>query len=219
LSVVKDLVEKDLRGRSSLKAIELVWITQDPASLTPLLPTLASLVNQSAFTPLRVSVHYTRATPTPPSIPTIPGLTLTPGRPRVAKVIDHAVSKALAIGTRFDFDTAQQPSPGAKDEKGRPAAVVRSHSRRTKESHHHHHHGQYPSSPKEGRKLQGDVEMEEAIGGRREKEDVKTITGVIVAVCGPPELARDVTDAAGKVDGEKRNRVGGIEVHEEVFAC
>lgn len=177
------------------------------------MPTLASLVNQSTFTPLRISVHYTRATPTSPSIPTIPGLTLTPGRPRVAKVIDHAISKALAIGTRFDFDITQQPSPGVKDEKGR--SVGRSHSRRTKESHHHHHHGHHPSSPKEGRKLEGDAEMEEAIGGRREKEDVKNITGVIVAVCGPPDLARDVTNAAGKVDSEKRNRVGGIEVHEE----
>ncbi len=93
-----------------------------------------------------------------------------------------------------------------KDEKGR---VGRSHSHRTKES----HLGHYPS--KESRKLEGDAEMEEVISGRREKEDLNNITGVIVAICGPPELSMDVVNAAGKIDGERRNRVGGIEVHEE----
>lgn len=156
------------------------------------------------FTPLRISVHYTRATPTIPSVPSIPGLTLSPGRPRISKIIDHAVSKALSVGTRLDVSDAQQ---GDRPEKGR---VGRSHSRRDQYTEKHGHHGS-----KEGRKLQVDVEMEEVIHGSREKEDIQDITGVIIGICGPAELGKDIVSAIGNVDGEKRNRVGGIEVHEE----
>ncbi|KAF8960642.1 hypothetical protein BDZ97DRAFT_1922018 [Flammula alnicola] len=52
---------KDLAGESRVKIIELVWIIPDPACLAPLLPTLSSLLQQSVFTPLRISVFYTRA--------------------------------------------------------------------------------------------------------------------------------------------------------------
>jgi hypothetical protein len=69
--------------------------------------------------------------------------------------------------------------------------------------------------PKDVRKLQVDVEMEEILSRRREKEDIQEITGVFVGVCGPVELARDVVSAVGNMDGERRNRVGGIEIHEE----
>jgi len=62
------------------------------------------------------------------------------------------------------------------------------------------------------RKLHVDVD---AACESREKEDIQDITGVVVGVCGPVELARDVIDAVGSVDGDRRNRVGGIEVHEE----
>ena len=62
------------------------------------------------------------------------------------------------------------------------------------------------------RKLQVDIE---AVSEWREKEDIQDITGVVVGVCGPRELAKDVIDAAGGVDGDRRSRVGGIEVHEE----
>ncbi|KAF4609979.1 hypothetical protein D9613_010568 [Agrocybe pediades] len=61
LSAIQDLVEKDLKGESRVKVIELVWIVTDPACLSPLLPTFADLIRQSVFTPLRVSVFYSRA--------------------------------------------------------------------------------------------------------------------------------------------------------------
>ncbi len=34
LGIVNDLVEKDLKGRSSLKAIEMIWAVQDPGRST-----------------------------------------------------------------------------------------------------------------------------------------------------------------------------------------
>jgi len=62
------------------------------------------------------------------------------------------------------------------------------------------------------RKLHVDVDT---VSEPREKEDIEDITGVVVGVCGPVELAKDVIDAVGDVDGDRRSRVGGIEVHEE----
>ncbi|KAF9479536.1 hypothetical protein BDN70DRAFT_688824 [Pholiota conissans] len=61
LAAIQDLIERDLKGESRVKIIELVWVVPDPASLGPLLPTLCSLIQQSVFTPLRISVFYSRA--------------------------------------------------------------------------------------------------------------------------------------------------------------
>ncbi|KAF5354132.1 hypothetical protein D9756_007100 [Leucocoprinus leucothites] len=209
LSVVKDLVDKDLKGKSRVKAVELIWTVPDPSAVVPLIPTLASLINQSVFTPLRISVHYTRASHTIPTVPSIPGLTLAPGRPRINKIIDYAVTKALSVGAHFDTADIHRSDTlvSEKSGKGGQKGMGRSHSSRR----------DGVVFEKDPRKLQVDVEMEEVITGRREKEDIQEITGVIVGVCGPVELAKDVVDAVGGVDGDKRNRVGGIEVHEEVF--
>ncbi|KAF8154708.1 hypothetical protein B0H34DRAFT_717545 [Crassisporium funariophilum] len=153
LSAIQDLIQKDLQGESRVKVIELVWTVQDPACLVPLLPTLTSLIQQSVFTHVRISVFYTRA-PTGkfPFAPTEffqPGLTLAPGRPRISKVLDAAIARAVSLGS------------GSKDDEG--------------------------------------------------------ITGMVVAVCGPVSLADDVVGAVGSVEPLRRDQVGGIEIHEEVF--
>ncbi|TFK37001.1 hypothetical protein BDQ12DRAFT_608543 [Crucibulum laeve] len=101
LSAIQDLVQKDLKGRSRVKVIELVWVVTDPASLVPLVPLFTSLIQQSVFTPIRISVYYTRA-----PIGKFPfasdnfihGLTLAPGRPRIAKVLESAISRAVSLG-------------------------------------------------------------------------------------------------------------------------
>lgn len=41
------------------------------------------------------------------------------------------------------------------------------------------------------------------------------LTGVVVGVCGPAALAREVKAAVRSVDPKRRKTVGGIEVHEE----
>lgn len=152
LSTVQDLVQKDLKGQSRLKIIELIWVVQDPASLVPLLPTFTTLVQQSVFTPLHISVYYTRAAvgkfPFPPDF-YHPGISLAPGRPRIAKVIDSTLCRAVSLGS------------GIKDK--------------------------------------------------------ERIMGLVVGVCGPVELADDVVKAVGSVEPTRRDQVGGIEVHEEVF--
>ncbi|KAH9475842.1 Ferric reduction oxidase 6 [Psilocybe cubensis] len=61
LAAIEDLVRKDGKGESRVKVVELVWIVADPACLAPLLPTFTKLISQSLYTPLRISVFYTRA--------------------------------------------------------------------------------------------------------------------------------------------------------------
>ncbi|XP_006457473.1 hypothetical protein AGABI2DRAFT_123337 [Agaricus bisporus var. bisporus H97] len=213
LSVIKDLVEKDLKGKTRLKSIELVWTIQDPGALVPLLPTLTSLIQQSIFTPLRISVHYTRATMTVPSFSHIPRFTFSPGRPRLPRIVDHAVQRALSVGVQYD--NPQVHKSNSKSEKAGHVGRSKSGSgsRRERDI------ATYGMT--EGKKGTGtgnrvhggdDVEMG---GGIREKEDIQDITGVIVGVCGPVELGKDVMSAVASIDKERRNRVGGIEVHEE----
>ncbi|KAG5640475.1 hypothetical protein DXG03_008380 [Asterophora parasitica] len=104
LSTIQELIQKDLKGQSRVKTITLVWVVQDPASLQPLLPLFASMVQQSVYTPVHIAVHYTRASPGAAAQTRIPGITLAPGRPKVGKVLEGALARAVALGA------------GAKDE-------------------------------------------------------------------------------------------------------
>ncbi|KIJ60791.1 hypothetical protein HYDPIDRAFT_170073 [Hydnomerulius pinastri MD-312] len=100
LSAVQDLIQRDLEGSSRVKIIELIWSIQDPCSLTPLVPQFTSLIHQSTRAPLKISVHYTRAADVPPSKEFLPpGLTLTAGRPRIGKVLDAVIARAVSYGT------------------------------------------------------------------------------------------------------------------------
>ncbi|KAF9266857.1 hypothetical protein L218DRAFT_955963 [Marasmius fiardii PR-910] len=50
----------------------------------------------------------------------------------------------------------------------------------------------------------------------RSEKDRDGLCGMIVGVCGPVQLADGVFEAARRVDGTRRDLVGGIEVHEEL---
>src|ERR1700677_1474355 len=72
------------------------------ASLVPLIPLFTSIIQQSAFTSVSISVFYTRATPAVVRIAEDdlePGLSLTPGRPRVGKILDSVISRAVSLGS------------------------------------------------------------------------------------------------------------------------
>ncbi|KAJ7621189.1 ferric reductase like transmembrane component-domain-containing protein [Roridomyces roridus] len=45
----------------------------------------------------------------------------------------------------------------------------------------------------------------------------ESASGMIVGVCGPVGLGDDVTKSVGLIDPEKRDLIGGIEMHEETF--
>ncbi|KAH7890412.1 hypothetical protein F5I97DRAFT_1799605 [Phlebopus sp. FC_14] len=100
LAAVQDLIQRDVEGTSRVKIIELIWCIQDPSSLTPLIPQFTAMIQQSIYAPLKISVHYTRAADAPPSKEFLPpGLTLTAGRPRIAKVLDAVIQRAVSYGS------------------------------------------------------------------------------------------------------------------------
>jgi len=110
LSIIKDLVQKDLLGQSRVKTLEVIWVVQDAASLLPLISVLTSLIRQSSpttntqsYTSLKISVYYTRAPigqfPFPDDYfaPFHPKLTLSPGRPKIGKVIEGAMGRVIRV--------------------------------------------------------------------------------------------------------------------------
>lgn len=100
LSAVQDILQRDSEGASRVKIIEVIWSIQDSASLTPLVPQLTALIQQSIYTPLKISVHYTRTSEKPAGKDFLPpGLTLTAGRPKIAKVLDAVISRAVSYGS------------------------------------------------------------------------------------------------------------------------
>jgi len=100
LSAIQDLIQRDYEDSSRVKVIELIWCIQDPSALNPLVTLFSSLIQQSTRTPFRISVHYTRAADTPPAKDSLPpGLTLTAGRPRIAKVLDTVIARAVSYGS------------------------------------------------------------------------------------------------------------------------
>ena len=180
------------------------------ACLAPLLPTFTALIQQSVFTPLKISVFYTRAptgkqpaffasadaspfiaAPTPPTVdatlakrpssvfqaprpapqPPVPqpapvshlppGLTLAPGRPRLAKFLEGALQRAVTL--------SHDSRRNVKEE--------------------------YLTNPKDDGRL----------------------SGMVVGVCGPLALADDLVSAVNGLDPVRRDQVGGVEICEEVF--
>jgi len=169
LSAIEDLIYKDARQQSRVKVIELVWTVQDAcvffpctihvslltllfaAALVPLVPQLTALISSSMFVPIRVSVYYTRAPvgkfPFGPETQFHPRLSLSPGRPRIDRVLETVIDKTVTLGAGL-------------------------------------------------------------------KDDVKN-SGVVVGVCGPVSLADSVAKETSKVDGSRRDQVGGIDLIEE----
>lgn len=70
--------------------------------MIPLAPQFTSIIQQSASIPINISVFYTRAKSTGTLRITkdylVPGLSLTPGRPKIDKVLDSVISRAMGLG-------------------------------------------------------------------------------------------------------------------------
>ncbi|KZT06668.1 uncharacterized protein LAESUDRAFT_653145 [Laetiporus sulphureus 93-53] len=99
LSTVQDMMKRSAEGTSRVRVIDFVWSITDPSSLFPMLPLFNGLLAeaQSSYTLLRISVHYTRATLSEDvfkPFERLPlGLTLSPGRPRLGKVLEDLVDR------------------------------------------------------------------------------------------------------------------------------
>ncbi|KAI6157280.1 ferric reductase like transmembrane component-domain-containing protein [Pisolithus tinctorius] len=97
LSAIQELVRS--QDDSSITTIDIVWSIPDVASLTPVIPLFTSLIEQSTFVRLRVSVFYTRASKGSfQGMYLPPGMTLAPGRPKTAKFLDDVVTSTQSGG-------------------------------------------------------------------------------------------------------------------------
>ena len=191
LSLVHDLIQKDLKGESRVKSIDLVWVVPDPANLSPLLPLLSSLIQESVYTPLRVCVFYTRA-PTGKQPPffarTLLSNNMFPGRYQYPPYSPQPPS-------RLD----RKPSVRARRDLELPLGMTLS-----------------PGRPKLSRIFEDAIADAVAQGSSGAKGD-EPIAGVIVGVCGPVNMVDDVSKAVNAIDPAKRDQVGGVEICEEVF--
>ena len=109
LSAVEDLLRLEPGVNASrLKTIDVIWAVQELASLVPFI-SLISVLLQNAYareasggTKLTISVYCIRATEGIIKITkdyTIPGLSLIPGRPKIAKVVDSVISQTLTLNS------------------------------------------------------------------------------------------------------------------------
>ncbi|KAJ8095212.1 hypothetical protein PM082_010434 [Marasmius tenuissimus] len=74
-----------------------------------------------------------------------------------------------------------------------------------------------PGRPKLGNILEASVERLVGPDMSATEKDRDGLCGLLVGVCGPVQLADSVCDAVRNVDSDKRDKVGGIEIHEETF--
>lgn len=102
LSLLDDLVNKHVEGRSRTRAIEVVWSVGDANSLMELLPILRPLLRprlspDGTFLRVQMTVHYTRASRAPmPDLDLLPeGLYLRAGRPDISRSLKATVQRTV----------------------------------------------------------------------------------------------------------------------------
>ena len=77
----------------------LTLISQCAASLTPLIPLLASIVENRPCVRVRVHIFYTRATGVTFDGMYLPqGITLLPGRPNLGNLLGEAITNTMSAG-------------------------------------------------------------------------------------------------------------------------
>ncbi|KAF8625150.1 hypothetical protein AX15_005535, partial [Amanita polypyramis BW_CC] len=176
LSVLQDLVQKDLQAQCRAKFIELIWMVQNPDALTPLLPLFTALVESCAA--LSISVHYTRA-----------------HVPMFNKQTD--AGKAKDRRGRVPSNNSEQLFPMIPQ--GLP---IRLNAGR-------------PGQAGLAKVVENAIAQTVSIGsGGSDREDERGINGVLVGVCGPAGLGKDVNAAVNSIDVARKNQAGGVEVHE-----
>ncbi|KAG2148175.1 ferric reductase like transmembrane component-domain-containing protein [Suillus bovinus] len=96
LSAVPDLIQ----AATDVKVIDIVWsVKTHVPSLIPLLPLFTNLVQQSPLVRVNVHIYYTRAVSTTFNVTYLPqGVTILPGRPKLEKLLDAAITNTISAG-------------------------------------------------------------------------------------------------------------------------
>lgn len=193
LSLLHDLVAKDGVAESRLKYVELVWVVPEQRSMDDAaMEELVGLVDEANFNRSRHG-H---------------------GRMEM-KVGVWFTRAATSVGTeRFKgvlVSLAKQQSTSSEDGDldledvdvtTRPVGV-------------HPNVIVSPGRPRFGRSL--DTAISKGVALRPGDEEEDGMKGLIVGVCGPTEMGEEVVRAVNAIGSDRRDKVGGIEVHEETF--
>ncbi|EMD32448.1 hypothetical protein CERSUDRAFT_88076 [Gelatoporia subvermispora B] len=154
LAAAEELIQTVRAGKSRVRHARIVWSVPDASNLVPMLPTFAAMLAgaSSTRTALHIDVFYTRASADrAPQLTLPPGLTLTPGRPPMPKLLNATLDGASAL-----------------------------------------------------------------FRGGRERHGGQ-LSGLFVGVCGPESLGDEVGKAVSAIGQDRRKRIGGIELHKEIF--
>jgi len=109
LSAAEEVVQMVQKGKSNVRFIELVWITQDINSVDPLSSAFSSIVSACNLIPdiaIKVTVRYTRASAIPQeklaypldSAVSLPlNIEVQPGRPKLKNTIDSMIGRTSSV--------------------------------------------------------------------------------------------------------------------------
>ncbi|KAF8347435.1 hypothetical protein F5887DRAFT_1172715 [Amanita rubescens] len=189
LSTIQDLVQKGLRGDSRVKVIELVWMVQSPGSC------LSSLVKSC---PLRSGVIAD---------------TIAPLLPLLTSLMNSCSYLNISIHYTRPYTPQMEQKSGSSGSTSGPD--------RSQADPSEHRIVKYAGRPGQRHLVSM---MEQAISRvttgvsdatRSSAQDIPS--GMLVGVCGPQGISKDVVSAVSSVNSKMKAQIGGVEVHLETF--
>jgi ferric-chelate reductase len=187
LSTIQDLVQKGLRGESRIKVIELVWIVQSPGIL---------FLSSIKLCCLRNGIIAESITPLLPTLTSFmnscPYLTISVHYTR--PLTPQMEEKSGGSSSSSSLVQLQEDAPG-------------------------NHIAKHPGRPGQ-RHLVGLMEHAIARATSDDHDAERNSTqhvpsGMLVGVCGPQGLSKDIVSAVSSIDSKMKTQIGGVEMHLE----
>ena len=187
LSTIQDLVQKGLRGESRVKVIELVWVVQSPGIL---------FLSSIKLRCLRNGIIAESITPLLPTLTSFMNS---------CSYLTISVHYTRALTPQMEDKRGASSSSSSLDELQVDASG--------------YHIAKYPGRPGQ-RHLVG--LMEHAIT-RATSDDHDAAgnstqhvpSGMLVGVCGPQGLSKDIVSAVSSLHSKMKTQIGGVEMHLE----
>jgi hypothetical protein len=189
LSIIQDLVQKDLQAQSRVKVIDLVWMVQSPDAIVSFMPLFTALLESCPT--LSISVHYTRAF-----------------APR-----SNNNTKSGNTKNRKDQQQQQRGRVSSNNNSDQLFPIIPQGLRISLSA---GRPGQAEMSTVIENAISWAVTLG---NGARGHEDERGINGVLVGVCGPAGLGVQANAAVNGIDSARKKQAGGVDVYEECVVC
>lgn len=186
LSIIQDLVQKGLRGESRVKVIELKWVVPNPG-----------LYVSSRITPYSLQ-HTIIADAITPLLPLLTSLMNSCSYLTISVHYTRPYTPSMEVkcsNSSLSFTAIQEQVPTRHrivKYQGRPGhrdlvSVMEDAVTRATS-------GLYDDNGTSSRRIP---------------------RGMLVGVCGPPGMSKDVIAAVSAIDSKTKTRIGGVEMHQE----